>query len=178
MSLFFITGNAGKFAEIKAMLPQIEQIKIDLDELQEIDPHRIIAHKLQQAFQHQQGEFIVEDTSLYFEGLNGLPGPLVKWFLQTLKATGLAELASKLGNTKATAKTIIGYAKSAQDIHYFEGSVSGQIVAPRGDQGFGWDSTFQPDGSMKTFAEMTRTEKEEFSMRKLAVVEMQKFLAQ
>ena len=123
--LYFITGSKNKFAEIKAVLPQVEQLVIDLPEIQEIDAHEIIKAKLTEALKHHDGEFIVEDTSLYFNSLNGLPGPLIKWFTKTIGNDGLANLVDKLGNNKATAKTIIGYADGKEGIHFFEGEVVG-----------------------------------------------------
>ena len=41
----------------------------------------------------------------------------------------------------------------------FEGRVFGTIVSPRGAQGFGYDPLFQPDGSSRTFGEMSAAEK-------------------
>src|SRR5690606_25105271 len=106
---------------------------------------------------------------LYIQELNGLPGPLIKWFLHSLGNEGVYELASHLKNKKATAKTYIGFARSPSDIQFFKGSVEGIIVKPRGQNGFGWDSIFQPNGQKKTFAEMSLIEKIPFSMRRIAV---------
>jgi len=44
-----------------------------LPELQEIDARKIIEAKLIEARKYHDGEFIVEDTSLYLNCLNGLP---------------------------------------------------------------------------------------------------------
>ncbi len=177
MTLYFITGNKKKFEEVKAILPQVEQLEIDLPEIQEIDAHKIIAAKLAEAFSHRQGiEFIVEDTSLYLDCLKGLPGPLIKWFLQTIGNAGLYNLSSKLGDTKAEARTIIGYARNPNDIHYFEGSVRGNIVPPRGPNKFGWDIIFQPEGYNKTYAEMPQEEKNTISMRRAALNKLKAFL--
>ncbi len=82
---------------------------------------------------------------------------------------GLYELVEKFNNSKAIAKTIIGYAKNKDLVQFFEGTVEGQIVAPRGNTEFGWDPIFQPMGYTKTFAEMDQTEKNELSMRRIAV---------
>lgn len=174
--LYFITSNQNKFAEVKAVLSHIEQLDIELPEIQEIDAKEIIKAKLTEAFQHYSGEFIVEDTSLYFECLNGLPGPLIKWFLQTIGNDGLARIAEVLQNNKVIAKTIIGYARSPEDIYYFEGTAHGSIVSPRGETRFGWDPIFMPDGHTKTFAEMTSKEKNEISMRRVAVDQLKEFL--
>jgi non-canonical purine NTP pyrophosphatase (RdgB/HAM1 family) len=118
---------------------------------------------------------IVEDTSLYIEDLKSLPGPLIKWFLKTLGEEGIFNLLKD--NYKAEAKTIIGYAKNKDDIYFFEGSIKGSIVSPRGSNGFGWDKIFQPDGYDKTFAEMTKEEKSEISMRSIATLKLKEFLS-
>jgi inosine triphosphate pyrophosphatase len=178
--LYFITGNKGKLGEIQTLLPEaeIEGLDIDLPELQEIDAKKIIEAKLHEATAHHDGAFIVEDTSLYLDSLNGLPGPLIKWFMKTVGNDGLSDVARKLENSGAQAKTIIGYAGPENNIHYFEGLINGQIVPPRGENGFGWDAIFQPDGSTKTFAEMTSEEKNTFSMRKRAATQLADYLAQ
>lgn len=173
MPLYFITGSRHKFAEIKDVITDIEQVDIDLDELQDIDPKKIIDHKLKEAFKHHSGPFIVEDTSLYLDCLNGLPGPLIKWFIKTVGRDGLVGITQKFNNAKATARTIIGYAKSKNELHFFEGEIHGKIVAPRGENGFGWDPIFQPEGHDKTFAEMPV---KNMSMRRLATQKLREFL--
>jgi non-canonical purine NTP pyrophosphatase (RdgB/HAM1 family) len=174
--IYFITGNKNKFAEVKAILPEVEQLDIDLPEIQEIDAKEIVKEKLLEALKHKKGEFIVEDTSLYLDCLNGLPGPLIKWFLKTIGNKGLSEIAEKFKNHKAIAKTIIGYAKNPKEIHFFEGVIYGKIVRPKGESNFGWDPIFLPDGYKKTFAEMSREEKNKISMRRNALNKLKKFM--
>lgn len=174
--IYFITGNKNKFEEIKAILPRIEQMEIDLPEIQEIDAHEIIRKKLESAREHAKGEFIVEDTSLYLDCLNGLPGPLIKWFLKTIGVVDLAVLAEKSGNTRSEAKTIIGYMNHSGEIKFFEGVVRGQIVSPRVEKRFEWDQIFVPDGHAKTFAEMGLEEKNKISMRRIAANKLKIFL--
>ena len=177
MTLCFITGNKNKFEEVKAVLPVVEQLDIDLPEIQEIDAKEVIKAKLIGALNHKKAEFIVEDTSLYIDYLNGLPGPLVKWFLKTIGNDGLFNIVEKLGNMKAEAKTIIGYAKSPEEIYYFEGSIEGKIVSPRGNAGFGWDPIFQPDGFSKSFAEINQEETNKISMRRVALTQLKEFIS-
>lgn len=172
----FITGNKNKFEEVQAVLGDIEQLDLDLTEIQEIDAELIIKHKLQEALKHESGELIVEDTSLYLECMNGLPGPLIKWFLQTIGNNGLVRLTEQSGNNRATAKTIIGYAKSPEDITFFEGSISGTIVKQEAISTFGWDPIFEPDGCSQTFAQMSQEEKNKISMRRLALNKLKEYL--
>lgn len=166
--IYFITGNKGKLAEAKEFIPELEGLDIDLPEIQEIDPRKVIEAKLLEASKHHSGEFVVEDTSLYFDAIPGLPGPLIKWFLKTINNQGMASLVDKYDVKTGRAVNMLGYMNSAGEITYFEGSINGEIVQPRGDYGFGWDVIFQPDGYSKTFAEMTQDEKNAISMRKLA----------
>ena len=176
MALYFITGSKNKVAEVQSVLPQIEQLEIDLQEIQELDPHKIIAAKLSEARQHHHdGSFMVEDTSLYFEGMNGLPGPFIKWFLSALGSEKLAELAQFYGG-KATAKTLIGYADETGTVKFFEGEITGTIVAPRTPILFGWDEIFIPEGYDKTFGELGVEIKNTMSMRIQAARKLKEYL--
>ncbi|MFA5743104.1 MAG: non-canonical purine NTP pyrophosphatase [Candidatus Paceibacterota bacterium] len=176
MPLYFITGNKNKVDEAKAILGEVEQLDIDLPEIQDIDANNIIEAKILESFKYKDGGFFIEDTSLCLDCLNGLPGPLIKWFLKAIGNQGLADLAEKSGNYKAEAKTVIGYAKSKREIYFFEGSIKGKIIAPQGEANFGWDPIFRPDGFDKSFAEMSREEKNNISMRRLALEKLNNFL--
>src|SRR3989344_6640488 len=145
MPLYFITGNKGKLAEVQSILGNLEALDIDLPEIQSLDAHEIIKAKLEAAQKRQTGEFIVEDNSLYLEGIKGLPGPLIKWFMKTVGNDGLYKLAETFGNYNAEAKVVIGYSDSSGNVEFFEGITKGTIVSPRGEGGFGWDAIFQPE---------------------------------
>lgn len=216
-AFFFITGNPGKFKELKSIVPEIEQLDIDLEEIQSTGGKAVIEAKVKEAFRdidkkiqersskpfknaEAQKNFtrvaplarnafrngtarvIIEDTSLYFDALantkaekshsddmpNGLPGPLIKWFDETVGNQGLYTIAQAFGNFNARAVTWIGYSQNGSDIQYFKGEIPGTIVNPTGSQGFGWDPVFKPTASKKTFAQMAQEEKNNFSMRGMA----------
>jgi non-canonical purine NTP pyrophosphatase (RdgB/HAM1 family) len=176
MALYFITGNAGKFREVKALLPNIQQLDLDLDEIQSLDPRVVIEHKLEQAAALHDGEFIVEDTSLAANCLDGLPGPLIKWFEKSIGIAGLAELVNRYEDTSAIARTTIGYRDAASNKRFFFGEIIGKIITPRGDHGFGWDPIFVPNGHDQTFAEMDAETKNSLSMRRIAVQQLREHL--
>lgn len=176
--VLFITGNKDKLREVRALIPAVQGVDMDLTEIQEIDAHKIITAKLVEAQKFQSSTFIVEDTSLYLDAMNGLPGPLVKWFVKAVGIEGIYKLTESFRSTRATARTLIGYADEDSTIHFFEGSISGILVPPRGTDGFGWDAIFQPDGHEKTFAEMTPEEKSRCSMRKRAIEGLRQYLEQ
>lgn len=174
--IIFITGNPGKLREAKSIIPQIVGKELDLPEIQETDARKVIEAKLLEARKYHRGEYVIEDTSLYLDCINGLPGPLIKWFLEKIEDRGLYEIARRFGDYGAQAKTIVGYINDKGQIKYFEGSVAGKIVKPRGEGGFGWDKIFLPDGHQKTFGQMPLEEKNKISMRKKAFKKLAKYL--
>lgn len=176
MLIYYITGNESKFRETKLIIPEVELLNIDLPEIQDTDPRHIIEAKISQAKEHKQGNFLVEDSGLYLSCLNGLPGPFVKWFLKAIGNEGLFNIADKFNNYQAEAKVIAGYSDEQGIIHFFEGCLKGTLVKPRGNNGFGWDPIFLPDGQSKTFAEMTIDEKNAISHRRLALNQLKDFL--
>ena len=177
--LKFITGNKIKFKEVAAVLAPIklEQVDIDLAEIQELDARKIIEHKLREAFKHQKGEFIIDDSSLYLKCFDyKLPGPLVKWFNDSIGGNGYARLVKGMGENRAKAKTIIGYTKNPKTILFFEGNLNGKIVPPKGKYNFGYDPIFVPDGRMKTLSEIKAKGDFASSPRGLAVLKLKKYL--
>jgi len=176
MKLSYITGNAAKYKETKLIIPEIEQLEIDLPEIQESDPKKIIEAKLLEAKKHKQERLMIDDASLYLKTLPGLPGPLIKWFMKTIGNDGLFKIARNFNENEARAVVIIGYMDKIGKIHYFKGEINGKIVKARGVNGFGWDAIFQPEGHNKTFAEMSLDEKNEISHRRIALNKLRDFL--
>jgi XTP/dITP diphosphohydrolase len=77
----------------------------------------------------------------------------------------------------ARARVVLGYYYPDSGRRIFQGEVIGTIAPePRGTSNFGWDNIFIPEGSTKTYAEMSLDEKNQTSMRKKAVDEFKKFL--
>ena len=176
INITFITGNKHKFKEAKEILPNLIQQSIDLIEIQEVDPHKIIEAKLLEAYKINKSAYIVEDTSLFFDCFDSLPGPLIKWFLKDMGNNGLYRLVKMYNNNKAEAVVWIGYINNQGEIQYFNSSIEGSIVKPVGENGFGWDQIFKPDGYNKTFAEMSFEEKNKISMRKKVFVKLSDYL--
>ncbi|MBN1275474.1 non-canonical purine NTP pyrophosphatase [Candidatus Woesearchaeota archaeon] len=176
MTLYFITGNDDKYAEVKALLPEVERLDLDLPEVQSLDPRAVIRAKLFAAHEQHEGSFIVEDTSLSVAGLGGLPGPFIKWFLEAMSLERFAEIAVASQDPSAEAMVCIGYLAEGDEPVFFEGVLKGEVVFPRGERGFGWDKVFVPEGFDETFGEMAPEVKNSFSMRQQAVAELKEYL--
>ncbi len=176
--LYLITGNKDKFLEFGAILKgfDVRQLDMDLQEIQDLDSRKIIRAKLVEGLKHKKGNVAVEDTSFHLKCMNGMPGPLVKWFLKSIGPKGIYQIADSFGDYSAEARCTVGYAVSKDDVHFFEGRVFGKVVPPKGTNGFGWDVIFVPNGHSETFGEMEAEKKNLISHRSLAVNKLLDFL--
>ena len=68
---------------------KLDIVTVDLPELQEVVTMAIAKDKVMLAAQLAGGPCLVEDTSLQFHALGGMPGPYIKWFQDSLKSSGL-----------------------------------------------------------------------------------------
>lgn len=167
--LLFVTSNRGKVREVEATLGRpVGQLAIDLPEIQALDVAEVARAKAEAAYAHAGWPVFVEDTGLAIDGLNGLPGALVRWFLATIGPAGICDLLRVGADRSATARTVIAL-RDRDGVRLFAGETRGAIaLVPTGTGGFGWDAVFRPDGSPRTFAEMDADERARFSMRRRA----------
>ena len=169
MTLRFVTSNRDKLREASELLRRpLTAVSAELEEIQTTDLEQLVRHKTLQAYRGLRRPLIVEDTALVFKAWKELPGPFVKFFLENLGLDGLVDALSAFENWDAVAISGVGYHDGGA-VHYFEGRVEGQIVAPRGAGGFGWDAIFRPLGAERTYAEMAPEEKHRHSMRAAAL---------
>lgn len=172
----FVTQSDNKLREAELILRRsLQRCDLDLPELQAVDVEDVVVHKALHAYQAiGRKPVLIEDTGLYFEAFNGLPGALVKWFLKRTETEGMCRMLDPFPTRKAWAKTIVAVYDG--QLSLFVGRVDGEIALhPRGDQGFGWDTIFIPDGETRTFGEMAPEEKMQYSMRRRAFQAMAEF---
>ncbi|KAI1491130.1 putative ham1 family protein [Biscogniauxia mediterranea] len=166
--LNFITGNANKLAEVKAILEgpagiEVRNQPLDLPELQgELDD--VTREKCRVAANLVGGPVLVEDTCLCFNALGGLPGPYIKWFMKAIGHEGLNNLLAAYEDKSAQAVATFGFSKGpGEEVLLFQGRTDGKIVPARGPANFGWDPIFEYEG--QTYAEMDKVEKNKISHR-------------
>ncbi|MEZ4791367.1 MAG: RdgB/HAM1 family non-canonical purine NTP pyrophosphatase [Flavobacteriales bacterium] len=182
------TGNQGKVAELRALLPP-SLVLIDLDraglptDLPETGV-TLAANALQKArYAHERCGLpcIADDTGLEVDALNGAPGVYSARYAGAArdpKANMDLLLAQLVGKERsARFRTVIALIDEDGE-HTFEGSVSGRIAEePRGFGGFGYDPIFIPEGGTLTFAEMDKEAKNAISHRRRAVEKLVAYLA-
>lgn len=152
-AITLVTGNPNKLSELRAILPaslNLQSHKLDLEEIQSLDLHEIVSHKLRQAYAALESPVIVEDVSAELEKLNGLPGPFIKFFEERLGNGALYTLA---GEGRARIICTMGYYDGTQEL-LVDGVLDGTIVAPREGEGWGFDYVLVPEGYDQTFSEM------------------------
>eukprot|EP01040_Poterioochromonas_malhamensis_P005353 gene5353-5740_t len=166
----FVTGNKKKLEEVIQIfgndLPfQLISQKIDLPELQG-EPEEVSKEKCKIAAKVVNGPVMVEDTSLCFNALHGLPGVYIKWFLEKLGHEGLNNMLLAYEDKSAYAQCIFSFSLGPDDEpKVFVGRTPGKIVAARGPTDFGWDPVFEPDGFDQTYAELSKEVKNTISHR-------------
>lgn len=154
----FITGNQAKADYLNRLLGvDLPHQKVELDELQSTDLHTIVDHKARQAYAILGEPVLVEDVSLEFAALGNLPGTFIKFFVDA--DDGLEKLCRMLdgfSDRRAVARCTFGYF-DGQEITFFDGHLEGVIATkPAGENGYGWDRIFCPDGyGGKTRAELS-----------------------
>lgn len=176
--LILVSSNPNKGIEAERILGQpVLRVSLTLPEIQAATVEEITRYKLETAKTKGYQRLIVEDVSLGFDELGNFPGPYVRWLLEAAGGSGLAAIAYALNNRAAKAQCCVGYWDGKQ-VRLFVGETDGEIlVRPRGERTFGWDAWFQPEGSKKTFAEMTPDEKDAVSHRGRAYRKLAEHLA-
>lgn len=174
--MYFVTSNDNKLKEYQSILGlSLERISLDLPEIQSIDVEAVGKAKAIFAYKKLEHPVFVEDTGLYFEELGGLPGALVKSFLENLSLERICSLVGS--NRKAIAKVSIACCLDGKEVSSFIGETHGVVTAvPKGESGFGWDPIFIPDGDIRSFAEISQEEKNSKYMRAAACQKFKQYL--
>jgi len=167
--LAFATTNKHKVAELNSVLRtcgvEVEPINIPKVELQSDSLEVIASYAAVHAWSIVRRPVIVEDAGLFIEALGGFPGPYSSYVYRTIGIAGVLKLMEGIGDRRAYFKSDIALAYDG-GLKVFTGIVRGIIAyQAKGSGGFGFDPIFIPEGSTRTFAEMSLDEKNKFSHR-------------
>ena len=125
----FVSSNAVKRLEVTTLLadqipyPIRFDASLDFEEPQ-ATPIEISQSKCRQAIKRIPGACLVEDTSLCFNALNGLPGPYIKWFVESLGNEGLSKLLYGFDDKSAYAQCVVSFSPG----YPLRASVDGQCT--------------------------------------------------
>lgn len=189
MALVFATNNLNKIAEIHTQLGTAYDFKSlkeigCLEEIPETSPTlegnaRQKARYVKEQYGH---DCFSEDTGLEIDALGGEPGVHTAHYAgpeRSAEANNQKVLSKLGGLSERTARfrTFICLIMEGEE-HLFEGRCEGSIAQElSGTEGFGYDPIFIPtEGDGRSFAEMSRREKQGISHRGRAVNKLVAFL--
>ncbi|SHG59876.1 XTP/dITP diphosphohydrolase [Flavobacterium fluvii] len=171
MKLVFATNNKNKILEVQQLLPStIEIISLEsigcFEEIPEtadtIEENAIM--KANYVTQKYGYNCFADDTGLEVEALNGAPGVYSARYAGEQRNADdnmnkLLEALTDKTNRNAQFKTVIALNLDGKQ-HLFTGIARGEITLEKtGNQGFGYDPIFQPEGFTATFAQLSMAEK-------------------
>ncbi len=193
MELVVATRNKDKLREIKALLKGLPVDVFSLDSFKGVpdvieDGKTLEDNAVKKAVQVSRflkKLAVADDSGLEVEYLNGDPGVYSARYSgkgATYKSNNEKLLMLLKGvpfaKRKACFKCVIAIADKGKVIGAAEGICNGRICfEPKGDNGFGYDPVFMPDGCKKTFAEMGPARKNKISHRSKALAKAKKIIA-
>ena len=188
MKLIFASNNKHKIEELKAFagaeieIVSLREAGIDIDIPEPHDSLEENASEKSWTIHRLTGnDCFSEDTGLEIEALNGEPGVKSARYGGERRSfkDNIAKVLSKLSsetNRKARFRAVISLIIDGNETQ-FEGVCNGKIIySPQGTEGFGYDPIFIPDGSKRSFAEMSIDEKNRFNHRTKAAAKLVAFL--
>ncbi len=188
MQLIFATNNQYKAAEIQAAIGDrlkiitLKEAAIDIDIPEPYDTLEANASEKSRVIHKLTGlNCFSEDTGLEVTALNGEPGVKSARYAGDgrdfdLNIQKLLRQLEDKANRTARFRTVISLVLEKKE-HFFEGICEGRITLEKSGQGgFGYDPVFVPHGSRKSFAEMSMEEKNLYSHRKIAAMQLIRFL--
>ena len=161
-NILFITSNNAKIALANERLNKhgitVTQKITSTPEIQSLDVGEVALQKAKQLSYTIKTPFIVEDSGLYIDALNGFPGALMKPVLDTIGIQDLLRMLPDGENRSACVKSVLAYHNpELKNEKLFVGLYQGRIAEDeRGDNIRGWkvERIFIPNGFGKTLAEM------------------------
>lgn len=188
MEIVFATNNLNKIKEIRHVLGDSFKLLSlhDLGIFEDIPENEPTLegnamHKARVVNRMLNMDVFADDTGLEIEALNGQPGVHSARFAGENKDSdaNIEKALLMMGeseNRNARFRTVIALILNGKE-YLFEGIVDGMIIKEkRGKAGFGYDPVFIPEGTKKTFAEMSLDEKNKISHRARAFDKLKEFL--
>lgn len=177
--IILVSGNLNKINEFKEILDvdyEVENVKLELEEIQSMSVTKICKDKAEKAFSILKVPLMVEDTGFFIDELNGLPGPFIKYFEERLGNGAAIKLLGNSKNRKAKQVCAICY-YDGKNLILEEAVINGNISYElKEGEGFGFDFCFVPEGYDKTFSQLGLNEKNKISARKKVIDKLRKRL--
>ncbi len=184
--------NEGKIKEIKNFLHGLEVEILSLSDFPEMPPviedgrtfEENSSKKAKAVFEHTKITTIADDSGLEVKHLHNRPGMHSARYAGE-NATDQSNCQKLLGelknvsmdNRRARFRCVLTLYDALYNSLTFEGKCDGYIIEEmKGENGFGYDPLFVPEGYTKTFAELDLVTKNKISHRGKALTSLRSFL--
>ncbi len=111
MKLLYVTGNEAKFRTANNILGEmgieLEQVKVDIHEIQSESIEEISKDKALKAFKILKKPLMVNDSGWFFLGLNGFPGPFMKYINDWFTKENYLDLTKNVKDRRVILKQVI-----------------------------------------------------------------------
>ena len=167
--LVLVTQNKHKLREIRPLFEEFgigfETTSIEKWEVRSNDVETVALEAAKYAYAELQRPLVVDDTGLYIEALEGFPMAYPAFVLETIGRKGILRLMDGVVDRSAMFVSAVGFCDGTT-MRAFKGVMEGTIgYEELGEEGFGYDPIFIPEGYTKTYAQLTFSEKITISHR-------------
>ena len=121
---------------------------------------------------------LIDDAGIFIEALKGFPGVYSRYTYDTIGLEGILQLMKGVKNRRTTFKCVLGFLQNNGKQYILTGETHGILTKKKkGEQGFGYDPIFIPEGEEKTFAELDMNRKNQISHRGKALEKLLEILS-
>ncbi|SVC19096.1 uncharacterized protein METZ01_LOCUS271950, partial [marine metagenome] len=178
-----VTSNDGKIKEFRQAFDKtsvhLVKVPVGYPEIQASSLEEVVDFGLSWLKEKVPPPFVIDDAGVFVDGLNGFPGAYSRYVYDTIAPQGLLKQMEGLDNRSASFKCVLGLLLEDGTVHKFVGECKGKIIHElKGDNGFGYDPVFVPDGFDRTFAELPPEEKNKTSHRGRAMKGLLGFISE
>lgn len=194
--LIIATGNAHKVAEFDQLLAdcgfEVHSAQVCggmphvVEDGDSFEANATLKAKALRRLAPEDAWVVSDDSGLQVDALGGAPGIYSARYAGEGAADG-ENLSKLLGEMRdfgedarsARFRCVLCLIDSAGKERFFDGACEGRMATrPEGNEGFGYDPAFIPDGYEETFGQLGESVKSRLSHRALAVEKLRSFLSE
>ncbi len=167
--LILVTQNEHKLRELRPLFEEYEVLfettSLEKFEIRSNEVERVALEAAKIAYFEAKQPVVLDDTGLYIDSLDGFPRSYAAFVLKTIGKQGILKLMQGVQDRSARFVTGVGFS-DGETLATFKGVMKGSIAEKEvGEEGFGYDPIFIPEGETRTYAQLSFPEKVSISHR-------------
>jgi len=159
----YITGNPNKIKTAQNFLKRynikIEQESMQTPEIQADDPEDVAIYSAKYAYKLLAKPLMKMDVGFHINYLKGFPGPYIKQVNNWFRPEQILSLLEEDKDRRCYFKDVLCFISKNKTKCFIQKTEGKIAINVSGDNGWGIDKIFIPDGFNTTLASMTNTER-------------------